>query len=43
MEEKNQCSECELPIAPYKQTDPPEGRDDICEFCHIASLNEDED
>jgi hypothetical protein len=40
MEEKIQCSECGLPVTEYKQTTPPEGRNDICECCYIVMMQE---
>jgi hypothetical protein len=40
MEEDIQCSECGLLVQEYKQTEKPEGRDDICEYCYIVELSE---
>lgn len=38
MDKYDPCSQCGLPIKPYKQTN--QEREDICENCHIANMTQ---
>lgn len=43
MENYISCRQCGLEVKEYKQVQKPEGQDDICEFCHIANLAEEQE